>query len=187
MRQSVLRLSIVLLIGNYCAVIAQPELEKVEINKDISLLIPKDFVLMSRSEQINKYVSSNEPLVMYTSEDRNIDFGITLTNLGWAADDMQLLMEFYISGLRNLFSEVEFIQQEVREINGREFIVLEFISKASDDDNVFGGSSSTSKYTYIQYTLFRNQVMLFNLTAPAFMRSRWEGPAKEMMESIRIK
>ncbi len=187
MRQKVLNAIIALVMCSYFPVMAQVELEKVQINKDISMLLPKNFILMSRSEQINKYVSSNEPLVMYTSEDRNIDFGITLTNLGWASDDLQLLMEFYVSGVRNLYNEVEFTQQEVREINGREFIVLEFVSKVSDNDNVFGGSSSTSKYTYIQYTLFQNQVMLFNLTTPAFIRNRWADPAKEIMESIKIK
>jgi len=186
MKQALIRFCIVMLIGGSWPVLAQQKLDKVQINKDISLLLPEDFILMSKSERINKYVSSKEPLVMYTSYDRNIDFGITLTNLGWAADDLELLMEFYVSGIRNLYNEVEFSQKEVRTINGREYIVLEFVSKVTDNDNVFGGTATTSKYIYIQYTLFNNQVLLFNFSAPALIKSRWESTAKSMMESIRI-
>ena len=186
MKQVLIRCWIVMLIGSSWQAMAQHKLEKVQINKDISLLLPEDFILMSKSERINKYVSSKDPLVMYTSYDRNIDFGITLTNLGWAANDLELLMQFYVSGIRNLYNEVEFLQQEVKEINGREYIVLEFVSKVTDEDNVFGGPSSTSKYTYIQYTLFNNQVLLFNFSAPARVQNLWQPTAKSMMESIRI-
>lgn len=186
MKQVLIRVWIVVILCSYWPLSAQHKLEKVQINKDISLLLPEDFILMAKSERINKYVSSKEPLVMYTSYDRNIDFGITLTNLGWAADDLELLMQFYVSGIRNLYNEVEFSQQEVKEINGREFIILEFVSKVTDEDNVFGGPAATSKYTYIQYTLFNNQVLLFNFSAPARVMDRWQSTAKSIMESIRI-
>ncbi|XOV93269.1 MAG: hypothetical protein ACFHWX_00885 [Bacteroidota bacterium] len=177
---------LLMLVGSSSLLHAQQPLEKVQINKAISLLVPKNFILMSKSDQINKYVSTKEPLVMYTSEDRNIDFGITLTNLGWATGDLDLLMQFYVSSIKNLYTEVAFSQQEVREINGRQFIVLEFVSKVTDESTVFGGNKSTSKYTYIQYTLFRNQVMLFNFSSPAYMRDRWQDAAKTMMESVKI-
>ncbi len=186
MKQVLIRLLVIVMICSFWPLSAQHKLKKEQINKDISLMLPEDFILMSKSERINKYVSSNEPLVMYTSYDRNIDFGITLTNLGWAANDLELLMQFYVSGVRNLYNEVEFLQQEVKEINGREFIVLEFVSKVTDEDNVFGGPSATSKYTYIQYTLFNNQVLLFNFSAPARIKDQWQPTASTMMESIRI-
>ncbi len=186
MKQVLIGAWIGIMIGGCWPLLAQHKLEKEQINKDISLVLPEEFILMSKSERINKYVSSNEPMVMYTSQDRNIDFGITLTNLGWAANDLELLMQFYISGIRNLYNEVEFYQKEVREINGREYIVLEFVSKVTDEDNVFGGPASTSKYTYIQYTLFKNQVLLFNFSAPARIKDRWQSTAGSMMESIKI-
>ncbi len=186
MKQVLIIFLIMVLSGNSHFTIAQQVLKKTEINKDITVDLPESFILMSRAERINKYVSSGEPLVMYTSKDRNIDFGVNLTNMGWASDDLELLKQFYISGIRNLYTEVEFFQQEVREINGRDFIVLEFVSKVTDEDNVFGGSGSTSKYTYIQYTLLNNQVMLFNFSAPAFFRDRWQQTARQMMESVKI-
>lgn len=180
-------LTFVLIFCSLFSAWSQGKLKKVQINKDISLELPENFILMSKSEQINKYVSTREPLVMYTSEDRRVDFGITLTNLGWAADDLELLMQFYISGIRNLYSEIKFYQEEIREINGRQYIVFEFVSKVTDDDNVFGGSSSTSKYSYIQYTLFNNQVLLFNFSSPAFMRDQWQQTTRGMMESVEIR
>ena len=165
---------------------AQYPLEKVKVGKAIKILVPENFILMSKAERIDKYVSTKEPLVMYTSEDRLVDFGINLTNIGWAQGDLELLKNFYTANIKNLYTEVDFIQQDIKEINGRNYVVFEFTSSVKDEENVFGGSSSTDKYTYIQYTLYNNQVMLFNFSSPKRLKGKWESAVKEMMNSAEI-
>lgn len=166
---------------------AQISVTRQKVTKDISMEVPESFIPMSQSELIGKYVSSRTPIAMYTSEDRNIDLGINETSSAWAGDDLPILQAFYKANIANLFTEVEFLQEEIREIGGRPFIVFEFISKITDEGSTFGGNSSISKYTYIQYTLRNNKVLLFNFTCPLRARPQWQETAQRMMESVRIK
>ncbi len=166
---------------------AQVALERLKITKEISMKVPVDFINMTQAERVNKYVSSRAPIAMFTSSDRNVDLGINENSSAWPGDDLTILQSFFKANIANLFTEVKFIQEEIREIGDRKFIVFEFVSKITDEQTTFGGNTSISKYTYIQYTLRNEKVLLFNFTCPGRQRATWQEAAKEMMESIRIK
>lgn len=166
---------------------AQPQLERVKVTKEISMKIPVNFVPMSKAELYTKYVSSRPPIAMYTSPDRHIDLGVNENSSAWAGNDLEILKSFYKANIANLFTNVEFIQEDIREIGGRSFVVFEFVSKITDEESTFGGGGTISKYTYVQYTLEDDHVLLFNFTCPARMRAQWQGAAKEIMESVRVK
>lgn len=167
--------------------IAQPALERVKVNKYISMKVPQDFVPMSQQELISRYVSARAPIAMYTSQDQQTDLGINETSNNWQGGDLEIIQSFYKASIANLFTEVDFIQEEIQTIGDRGFIVFEFVSKVSDENSTFGNGTSVSKYTYIVYTLFQEKVVLFNFTCPARLRQQWAAPVKEMMNSIRIK
>lgn len=166
---------------------AQVGLKRTKISDDISMEIPVDFVVMMEGERMNKYVSDREPIAVYTSSDRMVDLGINQNSTQWGNGDLSILKDFYKAGILNLFTSVEFKQDEIRTIGGREYIVFEFISKITDEESSFGDVRSTSKYNYIQYTLRNGKVVLFNLSCPSRMESQWNTTAKAMMESIRLK
>ena len=84
-----------------------------------------------------------------------------------------------------MFDEVQFIQDEIMEINGKKFIVFEFIGSL-ESENAFSSKSSKT-YTYIQYTSYNDQVLLFNLGCKARRLSEWQPIAKEIMESVKVK
>lgn len=165
----------------------QISLERKKITKKISMEIPVDFVPMSEAELYTKYVSARKPIAMYTSPDHQVDLGVNENSSPWTGTDLELLKDFYKANIANLFTNVDFIQEDIREIGGRQFVIFEFVSKITDEESVFGNSSAISKYTYLQYTIRDNNVLLFNFTCPARLRARWQEAAKEMMESVRLK
>lgn len=166
---------------------AQVSLERIKVNKYISMEVPASFVPMDQADLYNKYVSSRMPIAMYTSADRLIDLGINENSSTWAATDHTILQDFHKANILNLFDQVTFIQEEIKEIGNRTFVVFEFVSRVTDEESTFGGRTSVSKYTYIMYTIRNNRVLLFNFTCPARMQSEWKDTAREIMESIRIK
>lgn len=166
---------------------AQISLEREKVTKDISMEVPQGFIPMGQAELFSKYVSSKTPLAMYSSEDRQVDLGINENSSAWVGEDLKILQSFYKANILNLFTEVAFIQEDIREIGGRWFIVFEFVSRVSDEQNTFGGNTSISKYTYIQYTLRNEKVLLFNFSCPSHMRAQWQESARSMMQSVRIK
>ncbi|MEQ8473962.1 MAG: hypothetical protein RIC35_22390 [Marinoscillum sp.] len=165
---------------------AQTQMDRVKVNKYISMKIPTTLTPMSQQEMISRYVSAKPPIAMYTYQNQQIDLGINETSNQWQGGELEIIKSFYKASIANLFTEVQFLQENIQQIGGRDFIVFEFVSRVTDEDNTFGNGSSISKYTYIVYTLFQDRVMLFNFTCPARFRHEWEATAKEMMESIRI-
>jgi len=163
------------------------ELKRQKITKEISMEIPVGFTDMAQGERVDKYVSSKAPLAMFTSQDRLVDLGINENSSAWPGDDLEILQSLYKANISNLFTQVDFIQEEIKEIDGRKFIVFEFVSRITDEETTFGGNTSISKYTYIQYTLRNERVLLFNFSCPKRLRQQWQTTAKNMMESIRIK
>lgn len=180
---------IVLLISTASQTMAQMpvSLERTKVTDKISMKMPTTFVPMSATDLASRYVSAKAPLAMYTSQDQQIDLGINVTRNTWQSGDLELLQSFYKANIMNLFSEVKMIQETIQDVGGRSFIVFEFVSKVVDEENAFGSTAAISKYTYIQYTIYGENVLLFNFTCPAKIQQQWQSPAHEIMESVRIK
>ncbi|MEQ9468547.1 MAG: hypothetical protein RLN88_14130 [Ekhidna sp.] len=165
---------------------AQEKLVKRQVNEEISYLVPESFSQMSAGDRIQKFVSSREPLAMYSSVDREVDFGINWNPMQWMDGDEEIIYGFYKASIQSMFDEVEFLQDDIREINGKKFIVFEFVSSLKSE-NAFSGTSSSKNYSYIQYTSYNDQVLLFNLGCKARLMSQWQPVAKEMMEGVKVK
>lgn len=165
---------------------AQDKLVATKVGDDILMKIPESFTNMSDGERIGKYVSSRTPIAMYSSEDRLVDLGINTNIMQLSAGDEETMRNFYRGTFQSLFDEIEYYQDTIREINGRKFIVFEFLSTLKEE-NAFSGPSIERNYTYIQYTSYNDQVLLFNFGCKPRLMQQWKSTAREMMESIKIK
>jgi hypothetical protein len=58
-----------------------------------------------------------------------------------------------------LYDEVQFITENVQEINGRDFVVFEFLSKVNDTEGTTINNSSISKFVRIQYTIVKSKTV----------------------------
>lgn len=176
-----------LLISSTYIATAQIEMERVKVTKEISMEVPVTFTPLSMAELYQKYVSARPPIAMYSSPDRQIDLGVNENSSTWVEDDLEILKSFYKANIANLFSEIEFLQEDIKQIGDRRYVVFEFVSRVTDEESTFGNNSAITKYSYLQYTIKDDRVLLFNFTCPARLQSRWQDPAKQIMESIRIK
>lgn len=153
-----------------------PKLYPKKITEGVTTMLPKDFYPMSDDDIASKYPSTKKPLSMFTSLDRVADFGLNVTKSKIPANDLNVLKSFYRSTIINMYESVEFLQEDVREVNGRNFIVLEFISYAD----------KTRGYTFLQYALVNGYVYIFNFTCPAHLKDKWQEVAHGAMASLRI-
>lgn len=173
------------LLFNAIVLFSQEKMVKHQINNDISYQVPETFTLMSSGDRIQKFVSSREPLAMHSSMDREINFGVNWNPMQWIAGDEEIIHGFYKKSIQSMFDEVEFVQDGIKEINGKKFVVFEFISSLKSE-NAFSSKSSRN-YTYIQYTSYNNQVLLFNFGCKARLMNQWKPVANEIMNSIKVK
>ncbi|WP_436515167.1 hypothetical protein [Ekhidna sp. To15] len=165
--------------------IAQDKMEKHQINDEISYMVPSNFTLMSTSDRMRKFVSAREPLAMHSTMDREVDLGINWNPMRWTASDDEMVHGFYKASIQSMFDNVEFIQDGIQKVNGKNFIVFEFVSSLKSD-NAFSGTKSSRYYTYIQYTSYNNQVLLFNFGCKARLMSTYQSVAKEIMNSVKV-
>jgi hypothetical protein len=176
-------LAILLIAG---VALAQPKLKKFQISKEISVMLPKDFVSMSDDEIARQYPATTKPLAAYTSTDGHIDFSVTQKFSQFRSRDLDMLQEFYKANLMEKFTNVDFIRNEVVEIKGEKYIVFEFVSTLADERGA-SNLKPVFKYSLIQYTIKGNQLMIFTMHAPFLLKNDWQPVMREVMSSIKIK
>ncbi|QHT70103.1 hypothetical protein GXP67_27380 [Rhodocytophaga rosea] len=163
------------------------KLKKTKITKEVSISLPADFVPMTDDDMANKYFTPQKPTAMYTNPDRVVDFGFNQTQTRWRPEDLPLLQKFYKSSIVSLYSKVNFIQETTTIVNKRNFVVFEFISELVDEDpNSLKKGSVVKQYSYMQYTIENNKVLVFNFTCPANLQPRWQEIARQVMGTVKI-
>ena len=160
---------------------------KIKINNQISILIPNGFIPVPEDEIASKFISYRAPLAAYTNERADIEFGINTSTSFWRDTDVDLMKSFYRSNILNLYDNVNFIQNDIQTINKRKFVVFEYISTIYPDKRSVLLDPPIIKYTYIQYTIIRGQVYLFDFSSPSDQKDIWEPIIQKMMGSVKIK
>lgn len=160
---------------------------KTEIGEGITMNIPKSFTSMSENQLNEKYYLARKPLAAYISEDQRTDLVVNTSNARWQADDLPMLQNFYRSSIVSLYDEVDFLNEKIESINGKDFAVFEFVSVVREDENALTSKRPIRKYTYIQYTVDKGKTFVFSFSTPAEQQSRWQETARTIMESVKIK
>ncbi len=158
-----------------------------EVTKNISLPVPATFIPMDAQDIRNKFISYREPLAGFTTEDRFVDLVVNVSKTPWSNQDIELLKEFNENNIRNLFDEVNFILNEVREINGRDYAVFEFTSTVKGDPNSLRNQASVNDYRMVLYAVEDFNVYVFTFYCPTRIKDKWQATAKEIMANIRFK
>jgi hypothetical protein len=162
------------------------DMQKTKVNEFITISLPASFERLSASEINQKFLSANQPIAVYGDASRTVDLSINTSFSRWREEDIALMMSFYKSTIMGLYDEVQFNKEGIEEINGRKFVVFEFVSSITADAEDIINTRSISKYTYIQYTIVNFKTVLFHFTCPARARGLWTDTAAEIMGSVKV-
>lgn len=177
---------LVLLFAFFFFTVQQHKLVKVKIDKNMSVKLPEDFSPLPASELGSKYISYRSPIAFYSDPSKEIDFSVNYSVSNWPSSDLEIVQSFYKSNVANLFDETEFINETIEEINGRDYIVFEFISSISETQSVLRPGATIKKYYYIQYTMMEGHVLIFSFSTPQRVIHEWQTVAREIMHSIKV-
>lgn len=165
------------------------DLVRTEIYEGISVELPQSFRPMSEALLQEKYLAARRPLAAYTDPNRQVAFGLNVSNTRWQAGDLAMLKDFFRASLLELYDEVNFIKEEIEEIDGQSFAVFEFVSvvRPGEDEMSVINQKPIRQYTYIQYTIHDQKTWIFDFSVPARAQDEWQETAQEMMSSVRMK
>ncbi len=164
------------------------KLKKTFLTPGISMLIPSDFTLMPDEALAKKYLTIKKPSAMYSDPTGEIDLGVNITNNYWQEQDIPMLKDLYKSSLRASYTKVQFLTEEIRTINKRQFVVLEFVGAVEDDkEGIMGKKNALIRYNYMMYTVVENRIVVVNFNCPAKYQSVWQPLLPKMMQSVKIR
>lgn len=163
------------------------KLKKTTIDKEITLSVPTDFITMAEQDVNTKFVSNRKPLAVYTNFDRTIDVSINLNPTSWRDGHIGLAKDFYYNTILSLYDKVDFTLNEVRNIEGRDYAVFEFVSTIKGEDESITRKANVVNYTYIQYTIKDGHTYVFSFSCPIYLKEKWKKTAGKIMASVILK
>lgn len=165
----------------------QPKLTKIKVSQDITVSVPNDWRPMDDLDFRERYPSVRAPLAAYTNNDRNTDFSVNISATRWPDANLELASKFFKSSLTNTFDRITFIDEGIREVNGKSYVFFEFESRINGNKNQLGNADPVLKYTYLQYLVQPQRTLVFSFNCSRRDREAWEATARSMMKNIRVK
>ena len=162
---------------------AQPMLTPREVTDEISMKVPLEL----NQEPPTLQRSTSTTLAMFISRDRRSDLSVNKSQLRWSEADEELLSQFYKANILNIYDQVDMIQEEIKEINGQKFIVFEFSGQVVDEPNAFKEAKRRSDYTYIQYAIVEDGILVFRFTTSGRLKNYWQEAIRKSMDSVEMK
>lgn len=162
---------------------AQPVLVDQLIDETILFKVPQE--MKAQPPTIQR--TTSPALAIYTTPDQQTDLTINKSQLRWGMADASLLSQFYKANILNLYDQVEMISEGIREQDGNEYIYFEYVGQIVDEPNAFAAVKKTNDYTYIQYLIQEDGILIFRFTCPNFRRNYWQNSVHEIMENIEFK
>ncbi len=166
---------------------AQSGFKKIEVADIVSLQIPQDLHVMSDDDMANRYITAKKPLAVYTNGQRTIELSINESNTSWELKDLPLMKSFYKASIQSLYDKVKFIQEDIVEVNKRNYAVFEFNSSVKGDKSNLSIRNDINKYTYILYTIYKDKTYLISFSCPFRDKNSWESKIQTTMASLKIK
>lgn len=175
-----------LLLVFICSSFGPDKLKPVKITNNITTSLPAGFGIMPDELIASRYPAQRKPIGAYTGANGQVDFMVTERPSTFAKSDLPMLQKFYKPTIVSMYSEVAFIREEMKFINGREFLIFEFVSSVKDEDRKKNKLAPIRKYTIVQYTIQKDKLLIFTFNCSAALKEQWQATANKIMRSIKI-
>jgi len=164
----------------------KPRLTMVKLAPGLSVAVPQGFTPLPDDAIAAKFPSPRKPLAVFSNPSGRVDYSVAVrpTTFG---PDYNILLPMYKASVQRLYTKVEFLTQEVRKVNGRDFVALEFVSTLSDSRRSAIALTPVRKYEYIEYAVQGEQLYIFSFSAPAEEQAQWRSVAQAALGDINLK
>ncbi|MDB5233497.1 MAG: hypothetical protein JWR44_490 [Hymenobacter sp.] len=181
-------LSFFLLLLGLTAFAPKPKLTTTKLASGLSVGVPAGFTPLPDDGIAVKYPSPRKPLAVFTNPSGRVDFSVAVRPTTFESMDYGVLLKIYKSSIQRLYSKVDFLKEDIRTVNGRDFIYFEFVSTLSDTRRTSGNQLAPIKrYQTVQYAIQGTQLYVFTFVAPADEQAQWQPTAQAVMGSIAMK
>jgi hypothetical protein len=161
------------------------KLVKRKVADGITVMLPSNFHPMSANDLRQRYPSVRKPIAAYTNDQRLVDFSINLSASRWRSSDIEIAKSFIKASIYNMFDNVTVIQEDIREINDHQYIIFEIETRLNGTKG-FTNSEPLKKYSYLQYLIINNKMIVFSFHSPVQLKDQWQTIVPDVMNSIKV-
>jgi hypothetical protein len=166
---------------------APPKLKKVQVAKNLTVAVPADFQPLPDDAIASKYPAARKPLAVYSNPAGRIDYSIAARQTTFSNRDYAVLLKIYESKLKSTYSKVDILTHDIKTINKRDFIVLEFVSTLADTRRGREMMAPIKRYELMQYAIEGDQQYVFHFISPVEEQARYQPVAQAIMNSVELK
>ena len=164
----------------------KPKLTTVKLGSGLSVGVPATFAALPDDGIAVKYPSPRKPLAVYSNPSGRVDFSVAVRPTTFESMDYAVLLKIYKSSIQRLYTKVEFLKEDIRTVNGRDFMYFEFVSTVSDTRRS-NQLAPIKRYQVVQYAIQGTQLFVFTFVAPAEEQAQWQPTAQAVMGAISLK
>ncbi|KUG09301.1 hypothetical protein [Solirubrum puertoriconensis] len=164
-----------------------PNLKKVQVAKNLTVSVPEDFQPLPDDAIASKYPAARKPLAVFSNPAGRVDFSIANKQTTFTDRDYALLLKVYESNLQRTYTKVDFISKDIRTVNKRDFVVLEFVSTLTDNRRGREMMAPLKRYQLMQYAISGDQLYVFHFNSPIEEQKQYQPVAQAVMQSIALK
>jgi hypothetical protein len=184
-----------------CAFTLSMKLKKVKAG-GVSMQVPAAFELLDEQTKNGEYSGKNAPIAVYRSprdksaitiyqtadsvrvktikyqkqQGRNVEF----------ERDLQMEYAFKKSGFSGKFKEINFIDDGIKDINGKDFIYFEFDGVIEATDRM-GRQSFTKIYNYMLYTYEKDNIYSISFICNDNLKDDYQEIIRKAMQTVKVK
>lgn len=165
--------------------VPKPKLIATKLAPGLTVGVPQGFTPLPDEGIAVKFPSPRKPLAVFSNPSGRVDYSIAVrpTTFG---PDYNVLLPMYKASVQRLYTKVEFLTQEVRKVNGRDVVALEFVSTLNDNRRT-AQLAPIRKYEFIEYAVQGEQLYIFSFSAPAEEQAQWRPVAQAALGDISLK
>ena len=175
-----------LLILGLSAFAPKPKLMATKLGTGLTVGVPAGFTPLPDDGIAVKYPSPRKPLAVYSNPSGRVDYSVAVRPTTFESMDYGVLLKIYKASIQRLYTKVDFLKEDIRTVNGRDFIYFEFISTVSDTRRN-SQLAPIKRYQAVQYAIVKDQFYVFTFVAPADEQVQWQPTAQAVMGAIALK
>ncbi|WP_046244232.1 hypothetical protein [Hymenobacter terrenus] len=175
-----------LLLLGLTAFAPKPKLTTTKLSSGLSVGVPVGFTALPDDGIAVKYPSPRKPLAVYSNPSGRVDFSVAVRPTTFESFDYGVLMKIYKSSIQRLYTKVDFLKEDIRTVNGRDFMYFEFVSTVTDTRRNTQ-LAPIKRYQAVQYAIQGQQLYVFTFVAPAEEQAQWQPTAQAVLSAIAMK
>jgi len=165
---------------------AKVKLTTTKLGTGLSVGVPAGFNPLPDDGIAVKFPAPRKPIAVFSNANGRVDFSVAVRQTTFESMDYAVLSKVYKASIQRLYTKVDFLKEDVRTVNGREFIFFEFVSTVADTRRS-NQLAPIKKYQTVQYAIKGPEVFVFTFVAPAEEQAQWQPTAQAVMNGIELK